>query len=90
MPTTWYPQPPKAQGYLVDDYARTVWQEPETDLGGVAAMGQLWSTVEDLARWATFLARGDDAVLDAKVVEQMWFPQVMYYPDDWVLAWGLM
>ncbi|HEX3807531.1 MAG TPA: serine hydrolase domain-containing protein [Gaiellaceae bacterium] len=87
--TTWYPEPPKAQGYLVDEYARTVWQEPETDLGGVAAMGQLWSTVEDLARWATFLARGDDAVLDAKTVEQMWFPQVMYYPDDWVLAWGL-
>ena len=22
-------------------------------------------------------------------VEEMWFPQVMYYPDDWVLGWGL-
>ena len=40
-------------------------REPETELGGVAAMGQLWSTVEDLARWATFLARGADGVLDA-------------------------
>jgi CubicO group peptidase (beta-lactamase class C family) len=87
--TTWYPQEPKAQGYLVDEYARTVWQEPETDLGGVAAMGQLWSTVEDLARWATFLAGGEEGVLDPKTVESMWSPQVMYYPDDWVLAWGL-
>jgi CubicO group peptidase (beta-lactamase class C family) len=87
--TTWYPQQPKAQGYLVDEYARTVWQEPETDLGGVAAMGQLWSTVEDLGRWATFLAGGQEGVLDPKTNEQMWFPQVMYYPDDWVLAWGL-
>ena len=87
--TTWYPQEPKAQGYLVDEYARTVWKEPETDLGGVAAMGQLWSTVEDLARWATFLACGEDGVLDPKTIEQMWFPQVMYYPDDWVLGWGL-
>jgi CubicO group peptidase (beta-lactamase class C family) len=87
--TTWYSQEPKAQGYLVDEYARTVWREPETDLGGVAAMGQLWSTVEDLARWATFLARGEEGVLDPKTVEQMWFPQVMYFPDDWVLAWGL-
>jgi CubicO group peptidase (beta-lactamase class C family) len=87
--TTWLPQEPKAQGYLVDEYARTVWQEPETDLGGVAAMGQLWSTVEDLARWATFLARGEDGVLDPKTVEQMWFPQVMYFPDEWVLGWGL-
>jgi CubicO group peptidase (beta-lactamase class C family) len=87
--TTWYPQEPKAQGYLVDEYARTVWTEPETDLGGVAAMGQLWSTVEDLGRWASFLARGADGVLDAKTVESMWFPQVMYYPDDWLLGWGL-
>jgi CubicO group peptidase (beta-lactamase class C family) len=87
--TTWYAQEPKAQGYLVDEYARTVWKEPETDLGGVAAMGQLWSTVEDLARWATFLARGADGVLAEQTIEQMWFPQVMYYPEDWVLGWGL-
>ena len=87
--TTWHSVAPRAQGYLVDDYARTVWAEPELDLGGVAAMGQLWSTVEDLARWATFLARGESGVLDPKTVEEMWFPQVMYYPDDWVLGWGL-
>ncbi|HUZ80890.1 MAG TPA: serine hydrolase domain-containing protein [Gaiellaceae bacterium] len=87
--TTWRSEEPKALGYLVDEYARTVWLEPETDLGEVAAMGQLWSTVEDLARWATFLARGTDGVLDATTVEEMWFPQVMYYPDDWVLGWGL-
>jgi CubicO group peptidase (beta-lactamase class C family) len=87
--TTWFPQSPKAQGYLVAEYARTVWTEPETDLGGVAAMGQLWSTVEDLATWATFLARGADGVLPAETIEEMWFPQVMYYPDEWVLGWGL-
>jgi CubicO group peptidase (beta-lactamase class C family) len=87
--TTWYPEAPKAQGYLVAEYARTVWKEPETDLGGTTSAGQLWSTVEDLARWATFLARGDDAVLAAKTIEEMWFPQVMYYPDEWVLGWGL-
>ena len=87
--TTWTPRAPKAQGYLVAEYARTVWKEPETDLGGTAAAGQLWSTVEDLARWATFLADGADGVLDAGTVEEMWFPQVMYYPDDWVLGWGL-
>ena len=87
--TTWTSQPPKAQGYLVNDYARTVWKEAEHALGGVAAMGQLWSTVEDLCRWATFLARGQDGVLDPKTVEQMWFPQQMLYPDDWVIGWGL-
>jgi CubicO group peptidase (beta-lactamase class C family) len=87
--TTWTPQAPKAQGYLVDEYARTVWTEPETDLAGTAAAGQLWSTVEDLGRWATFLARGAEGVLAAKTNEEMWFPQVMYYPHDWVLGWGL-
>lgn len=87
--TTWTPAPPKAQGYLVDEYARTVWQEPETDLGGTASAGQLWSTVEDLCTWATFLARGDGDVLEPATVEEMWFPQVMYWPDEWTLAWGL-
>ncbi|NUR75248.1 MAG: beta-lactamase family protein [Thermoleophilia bacterium] len=87
--TSWAPRAPKAQGYLVDEYARTVWKEPETDLAGTAAAGQLWSTVEDLGRWATFLARGADGVLDAKTNEEMWFPQLMYYPHEWVLGWGL-
>ena len=87
--TTWLPSPPKAQGYLVDEYARTVWTEPETDLGGTSPAGQLWSTVEDLCRWASFLATGDDDVLPPEAVEEMWFPQVMYYPHDWVLGWGL-
>jgi CubicO group peptidase (beta-lactamase class C family) len=87
--TTWLPHEPKATGYLVDEYAGTVWIEPETDLAGTAAAGQLWSTVEDLCRWAAFLAAGRNGVLDARSVEQMWFPQVMYYPDDWVLGWGL-
>ena len=87
--TTWYPQEPKAQGYLVDEYARTVWREPETDLAGTSAAGQLWSTAEDLAHWATFLACGAEGVLAAKTVEEMWFPQLMYFPDNWILGWGL-
>jgi CubicO group peptidase (beta-lactamase class C family) len=87
--TTWLPQAPQAQGYLVDEYARTVWTEPETDMAGTAAAGQLWSTVEDLTRWAAFLADGAEGVLEPKIVEEMWFPQVMYYPDSWVLGWGL-
>ena len=87
--TTWASQPPKAQGYLVDEYARTVWKEAEHALGGVAAMGQLWSTVEDLARWATFLAGGEEGVLAPATVEEMWFPQSMVYPDDWAIGWGI-
>jgi CubicO group peptidase (beta-lactamase class C family) len=87
--TTWEPEAPRAQGYLVAEYARTVWKEKDYEVGGAAPAAQLWSTVEDLTRWATFLADGDDAVLAKDVVEQMWFPQVMYYPEDWMLGWGL-
>ena len=87
--TTWTPQAPSAQGYLVDEYARTVWVEAETDMAGTAAAGQLWSTVGDLGRWAAFLATGNDDVLASDLVEEMWFPQVMYDPADWTLAWGL-
>lgn len=87
--TTWYAEAPFAQGYLVDEYARTVWTEPATDLAGASAAGQLWSTVEDLGKWAAFLAAGREGVLDAKTIDAMWFPQVMYQPNEWTLAWGL-
>jgi CubicO group peptidase (beta-lactamase class C family) len=87
--TTWQSQEPYAQGYLVDEYAGTALREPHTDLGGVAAMGQLWSTVGDLCSWASFLAGGRDGVLDAATVEEMWFPQVIVTPDRWDRGWGL-
>jgi CubicO group peptidase (beta-lactamase class C family) len=87
--TTWAPQPPFAQGYLVDEYANTVWREPHDDIGATGSAGQLWSTVGDLARWAAFLAAGDERVLRAATVEEMWFPQVMYFPDEWIMGWGL-
>src|SRR5205823_1860407 len=53
--TTWAEQEPRAVGYLVDEYAGTAAREPHSDMGGVASMGQLWSTVGDLCRWAAFL-----------------------------------
>jgi len=87
--TTWQPQEPYAQGYLVDEYAGTVHREPHTDLRGVSAMGQLWSTVGDLCAWAAFLAGGRDGVLERSTVEEMWFPQVMVDPDRWERGWGL-
>ena len=35
--------------------------------GGIAAAGQLWSTVGDLCRWASFLADPDPDVLLSRV-----------------------
>lgn len=87
--TTWQPQEPHAQGYLVDEYAGTTHREPHTDLRGVTAMGQLWSTVGDLCAWAAFLVDGRRGVLDAATIDEMWFPQVLLDPDRWDRGWGL-
>ena len=87
--TTWARREPVAQGYLVDEYAGTVWREEQSDMRGTAAAGALWSTVEDLCRWMAFLAEGRDDVLAPSTVEEMWFPQAMDDPDDWSLGRGL-
>jgi CubicO group peptidase (beta-lactamase class C family) len=87
--TTWVEQAPNAMAYLVDEYAGTAAREPHTEMGGVASMGQLWSTVADLGRWGSFLAEGDDSVLPAATLDEMWAPQSMMNPDDWTVGWGL-
>jgi len=87
--TTWNEQPPAAQAYLVDEFKGTAAREPHSDMAGVASMGQLWSTVGDLCRWATFLVDGQDDVLPRATLDEMWFPQAMVNPDDWSVGWGL-
>jgi CubicO group peptidase (beta-lactamase class C family) len=87
--TTWEEQEPRAIAYLVDEFAGTAGREPHTDMGGVAAMGQPWSTVGDLCRWGAFLAEGTDGVLAAATVDEMWAPQSMMNPDEWTIGWGL-
>jgi CubicO group peptidase (beta-lactamase class C family) len=87
--TTWAPREPYAQGYVVDPYANVLHREQHPDIAGVASAGQLWSTTGDLGRWAAFLAQGHPDVLDAAAVESMWFPQAMWDPEAWTLAWGL-
>jgi CubicO group peptidase (beta-lactamase class C family) len=87
--TTWERVEPAANGYLVQPYANVVAREPDVDLRGGEAAGQLWSTTGDLCRWATFLATGAEGVLRPETVESMWFPLGFYDPDGWTLAWGL-
>ena len=73
--TTYGPTAPHAQGYSVHPYAGTLDEEPHTDTGAMAPAGQLWSTVEDLARYAGFwIAGGDAAVLAPSSVTEMCTP----------------
>ncbi|ANP56168.1 CubicO group peptidase (beta-lactamase class C family) [Streptomyces griseochromogenes] len=68
------PQAPHAGGWAVHPWADALLPEPLEDLGRMAPAGQLWSTTGDLARFAAFLAGGDDRVLSAESVREMRTP----------------
>jgi CubicO group peptidase (beta-lactamase class C family) len=68
------PQAPHAGGWAVHPWADVMLPEPTEDLGGMAPAGQLWSTTGDLAKFAAFLAQGDDRVLSAETVREMQTP----------------
>ena len=61
--TSFDPQDPAATGYLVQPYVEGVWDEAPVQTGAWIAAGQMWGTVRDLCRWASFLAAPDEAVL---------------------------
>lgn len=72
--TTVDPVAPHAGGWAVHPWADVMLPEPSEDLGLMAPAGQLWSTAGDLARFAAFLAAGDERVLVSSSVEEMRAP----------------
>ena len=72
--TTYDAERPAAQGRSVDHFAGTLTDEPHQDTGGMAPAGQVWSTVEDLVRWARFLAEGHPDVLSVATLREMGRP----------------
>ena len=85
-------RPPYAHGYLTDPYADRLLPEPEFPGNAFAPAAELWSTLEDLGRWASFIADPDTlgpGVLSAETVEEICHPQVVHDLDAWTLAWGL-
>lgn len=82
---------PAAAGLAVHPYADLLLEEPAHDARAMAPAGQLWSTVEDLARWASFLAGGTRGLLDAGTVAEMAVPRtVQDLPGAaWTMGHGL-
>ncbi|WP_159769956.1 serine hydrolase domain-containing protein [Streptomyces sp. HM190] len=78
--TTWDPEAPHAGGWAVHPWADVMMPERVEDLGRMGPAGQLWSTAGDLARFAAFLARGDDRVLSPASVQEMRAPAAV--PGD--------
>jgi CubicO group peptidase (beta-lactamase class C family) len=68
--TSYSPEAPYARGLSVHHLRGTLTEEPMHDTGAMAPAGQLWSTIEDLARFAAFLSLGNPQVLaDATLAE---------------------
>ena len=84
------PPGPRATGYYVDPYSDRVTVEPDpVSQGPTAAIGWLWSTVDDLARFGDFLATGRDGVLVADSVDEMARVRTMVDEARWTSGWGL-
>ena len=66
--TTPAPKPPHALGWAVHPYADVLLHEPTPDSGAMAPAGQLWSTINDLARWTRFIGGDTGEVLHPDTV----------------------
>lgn len=87
--TTWKAVDPAAVGYLVHPYTDVARREPVVDGRAIAPAAELWSTAEDLCRWAAFIADPDPAVLSRVTVEEMSTFQSMVDLTKWRLGYGL-
>jgi CubicO group peptidase (beta-lactamase class C family) len=87
--TTYQPVEPFARGYVVHPWHDTLHEEPREDAAAMAPAGQMWSTVEDLARWAAFLAQPVPEVLAPGTVAEMCIPVSISDLDSWTAGYGL-
>jgi hypothetical protein len=63
--------------------------EPAEGTGLMAPAGELWSTADDLCRFAAFLLDGDDRVLAATTLAEMRAPASPPGDDIWAGGYGL-
>ncbi len=84
--TTLRPVEPAAPGLAVHPFADLVHAEPEHDAGAMAPAGQLWSTVDDLSRWAAFAAGHTADVLDPATLAESQRPVALW--DDPTNTWA--
>lgn len=78
-----------AAGWAVHPHADVLLAEPSAATGAMAPAGELWSTVGDLARWASFLSGDTGEVLDPDTLEEMQQPATVEDGAAWTTAWGL-
>jgi CubicO group peptidase (beta-lactamase class C family) len=83
------PAPPHARGFAVHPWADVMQPEPAEDTGLMAPAAELWSTADDLCRFAAFLLDGDDRVLSAGTLAEMRAPAGPPADAAWAGGYGL-
>jgi CubicO group peptidase (beta-lactamase class C family) len=87
--TTPRPSAPAAEGWAVHPWADVVLAEPEHHAGVMAAAGQLWATLTDLAAFGAFLVGDTGDVLDPGTLEEMTEPAGVDASSPGWSAYGL-
>ncbi|MBA8825149.1 CubicO group peptidase (beta-lactamase class C family) [Saccharopolyspora lacisalsi] len=87
--TTTSPIAPRPRGWAVHPWADLVQEEPAEDAGAMAPAGQLWSTVDDMARWSRFLSGETGEVLHPDTLVEMRTPTSVDDADAWTAGIGL-
>ncbi|MDX2968800.1 serine hydrolase [Kribbella solani] len=87
--TTYFPTAPKADGFSVHPFSGQLVPEPAYDSGAMAPAGQLWSTIEDLARYAAFWIDPVHDVLSRDSVEEMAAPVASDPQEALTASYGL-
>ena len=87
--TTLAPQEPHARGFAVHPWADVMQLEPTDPAGLMAPAGELWSTADDLCRFAVFLLDGDDRVLPTATLAEMRAPASPPGDEAWAGGYGL-
>lgn len=87
--TSPHPEGKAARGWAVHPFADVVLPEPTPDAGAMAPAGQLWSTVNDLARWTAFVGGHTGDVLHPETVAEMREPATVEAGETWTMGYGL-
>jgi len=87
--TTYFPTEPAAQGFSVHPFSGRLVPEPSYDSGAMAPAGQLWSTIEDLAKYAVFWTDPIHEVLSRESVEEMASPSASDPREGLTASYGL-
>lgn len=87
--TTYFPSGSSAQGFSVHPFSGQLVDEPAYDSGAMAPAGQLWSTIEDLAKYAMFWIDPVYEVLSRDTVEEMAAPSAADPREGLTASYGL-